>query len=80
MGLGDLVFYSMMTGVMVFSFPQSILPTVTAVVGILAGSIITFFALEKKGIFPGLPFPIMLGLGAGLLTALLLGFPFPIFG
>ena len=80
MGLGDLVFYSMMMGVMVFSFPQSILPTVTAVVGILIGSIITFFALEKKGIFPGLPFPIMLGLGAGLMTALLLGLPFPIFG
>jgi presenilin-like A22 family membrane protease len=80
MGLGDLVFYSMMMGVMVFSFPQSILPTATAVVGILAGSIITFFALEKKGIFPGLPFPIMLGLGAGLMTALFLGLPFPIFG
>ena len=80
MGLGDLVFYSMMMGVMVFSFPQNILPTVTAVVGILAGSIITLFALEKKGIFPGLPFPIMLGLGAGLITALLLGLPFPIFG
>ena len=80
MGLGDLVFYSMMMGVMVFSFPQNILPTATAVVGILAGSIITFFALEKKGIFPGLPFPIMLGLGAGLITALLLGLPFPIFG
>jgi len=80
MGLGDLVFYSMMMGVMVFSFPQSILPTLTAVVGILAGSIITFFALEKKGIFPGLPFPIMLGLGTGLMTALLLGLPFPIFG
>ena len=80
MGLGDLVFYSMMMGVMVFNFPQSILPTVAAVVGILAGSIITFLALEKKGIFPGLPFPIMLGLGAGLITALLLGLPFPIFG
>ncbi len=80
MGLGDLVFYSMMMGVMVFSFPQSILPTLTAVVGILAGSIITFFALEKKGIFPGLPFPIMLGLGTGLMTALLFGLPFPIFG
>jgi presenilin-like A22 family membrane protease len=80
MGLGDLVFYSMMMGVMVFSFPTSILPTVAAVVGILAGSIITFFALEKKGIFPGLPFPIMLGLGAGLITALLLGLPFPLFG
>jgi presenilin-like A22 family membrane protease len=80
MGLGDLVFYSMMMGAMVFSFPQSILPTVTSMVGILAGSIITFFALEKKGMFPGLPFPIMLGLGAGLITALLLGLPIPIFG
>jgi presenilin-like A22 family membrane protease len=80
MGLGDLVFYSMMMGVMYFSFLPSILPTVTAVVGILVGSIITFFALEKKGIFPGLPFPIMLGLAAGLITALLLGLPFPLFG
>ncbi len=80
MGLGDLVFYSMMMGVMVFSFPQSILPTITSVIGILAGSIITFFALEKKGIFPGLPFPIMLGLGAGLVTGLLLGLPLPLFG
>ena len=80
MGLGDLVFYSMMMGVMVFSFPQSILPTVAAVVGILAGSIVTFFALERKGMFPGLPFPIMLGLGAGLATALFLGLPVPLFG
>jgi presenilin-like A22 family membrane protease len=80
MGLGDLVFYSMLMGVMYFSFPSSVLPTVTAVVGILAGSIITFFALEKKGIFPGLPFPIMLGLAVGLTTALLLGLPFPLFG
>jgi presenilin-like A22 family membrane protease len=80
MGLGDLVFYSMLMGVMVFSFPQSILPTVAAVVGILAGSIVTFFALERIGMFPGLPFPIMLGLGAGLTTALFLGLPFPLFG
>jgi presenilin-like A22 family membrane protease len=80
MGLGDLVFYSMMMGVMYFSFLPSILPTLTAVIGILVGSIITFFALEKKGIFPGLPFPIMLGLATGLTTALLLGLPFPLFG
>lgn len=72
MGLGDLVFYSMLMGVMFFSFPQSILPTAMAIVGILAGSIITFFALEKKGIFPGLPFPIILGLALGLITGFLL--------
>lgn len=71
MGLGDLVFYSMLMGVMFFSFLSSILPTIMAIVGILAGSIITFFALEKKGIFPGLPFPILLGLALGLITGFL---------
>jgi hypothetical protein len=28
--------------------------------------------LEKKGIFPGLPFPIILGLALGLITGFLL--------
>jgi hypothetical protein len=77
MGLGDLVFYSMLIGTMFFSFTQSLLPITTALIGILAGSILTFYMLEKKGIFPGLPFPIMLGLAAGLLSALALGLPFP---
>jgi len=77
MGLGDLVFYSMLIGTMFFSFTQSLLPLTTALIGILAGSILTFYMLEKKGIFPGLPFPIMLGLAAGLITALVLGLPFP---
>ena len=72
MGLGDLVFYSMLMGVVFFSFLSSFLPTLMAIVGILAGSIITFFALEKKGIFPGLPFPILLGLAFGLITGFLL--------
>jgi presenilin-like A22 family membrane protease len=72
MGLGDLVFYSMLTGAMFFTFQPSILPVIVAVVGILAGSIITFYMLERKGIFPGLPFPIMLGLAGGLITGLLI--------
>jgi len=75
MGLGDLVFYSMLTGVVFFNFLPSVFPTIMAVVGILAGSILTFFMLEKKGIFPGLPFPILLGLAFGLLS----GFFFPLF-
>ncbi len=78
MGLGDLVFYSMLTGAMFFSFLPSFLPCIDSIVGIMAGSILTLFMLERKGIFPGLPFPIMLGLGAGLITALLLGLPFTI--
>jgi presenilin-like A22 family membrane protease len=76
MGLGDLVFYSMLTGAMFFyfinsySFPFGFLPCLVSIIGILAGSIITFYMLERKGIFPGLPFPIMLGLAGGLITGL----------
>ena len=77
MGLGDLVFYSMLVGTMFFSFPSSVLPCLFSVVGILVGSIITFFILERKGIFPGLPFPIMLGLALGLITALVTGLVIP---
>ena len=72
MGLGDLVFYSMLVGTMFFSFPSSLLPCLFSVVGIMAGSIITFFILEHKAIFPGLPFPIMLGLAGGLITGLVI--------
>jgi len=72
MGLGDLVFYSMLIGAIFFSFLPEFIPTMMAVFGILAGSVITFYMLEKKGIFPGLPFPIMLGLALGLATGFLL--------
>jgi len=72
MGLGDLVFYSMLSGIMFFSFLPNVIPTIAAIIGILVGSIITLFMLEKKGIFPGLPFPILLGLSLGLVTGFLL--------
>jgi hypothetical protein len=62
----------MLTGAMFFSFNNSILPGLVSIVGIMAGSVITFFILEKKGIFPGLPFPIMLGLAGGLITGLVI--------
>ncbi len=70
MGLGDLVFYSMLTGVILFNFGY--LPCVVCIIGVLVGSIVTFFMLEKKGIFPGLPFPIMFGLAGGLITGFLI--------
>jgi presenilin-like A22 family membrane protease len=75
MGLGDLVFYSMLIGAMFFNFIGSswgVLPSLVAIIGILAGSIITFFMLERKGMFPGLPFPILLGLAGGLITGFLI--------
>jgi presenilin-like A22 family membrane protease len=78
MGLGDLVFYSMLTGAMFFSFinsaafPYGFLPCIVAIIGIMVGSVVTFFMLERRGIFPGLPFPIMLGLAGGLIMGLVI--------
>jgi len=69
MGLGDLVFNSMLSGTMLFEFGW--VPCMVSLVGILAGSFITLVMLEKKGIFPGLPFPILLGIVGGLLASLL---------
>lgn len=68
MGLGDLVFYSMLSGIMLFNF--GLISCLVSLVGILVGSFFTLVMLEKKGIFPGLPFPIILGLVGGLLTSL----------
>ena len=48
MGLGDLVFYSMLTGAMFFSFLPNILPTAMAIIGIMQVSIITFFHAGEK--------------------------------
>jgi presenilin-like A22 family membrane protease len=69
MGLGDLVFYSMLSGTMLFNF-NSLFPCLVSILGILAGSFITLVLLEKKGIFPGLPFPILLGVVGGFLISL----------
>jgi positive regulator of sigma E activity len=68
MGLGDLVFYSMLSGSMLLNF--SVVSYLVSLVGILIGAFLTFVMLEKKGIFPGLPFPIFLGLVGGLLASL----------
>lgn len=67
MGLGDLVFYSMLSGSMLFNF--DLISCFVSILGILVGSFLTFVILEKKNIFPGLPFPIFLGLVGGLLAS-----------
>ena len=69
MGLGDLVFYSMLSGSMLFNFGA--VSYIVSVAGILIGAFLTFMMLEKKGIFPGLPFPVFLGLAGGLLASLI---------
>jgi presenilin-like A22 family membrane protease len=59
-GLGDLTFYSMLVG-LVLSNAGPIFCAASAI-GILAGAFLAFKLLEKKGMFPGLPFSVALGL------------------
>lgn len=66
MGLGDLTFYSMLSSHMLLNF--GIISSLASIVGILLGCLLAFKMLERKGIFPGLPFPILFGLTAFLLA------------
>ncbi len=63
MGLGDLVFYSMLTGAMLMKIGY--ISYLLSSTGIMIGSFATLMLLEKKHIFPGLPIPILLGLASG---------------
>jgi len=67
MGLGDLTFYSMLSGHMLLNF--GVFSSLASIVGILFGCLVSFKLLEKKGMFPGLPFPIVFGLTAGFLAS-----------
>jgi zinc transporter ZupT len=69
MGLGDLTFYSMLSGHMLLNF--GLISGLAAIIGVLLGCFLAFKMLEKYGMFPGLPFPIFLGITAGLLVLLL---------
>jgi presenilin-like A22 family membrane protease len=71
MGLGDLVFYSMLSGSILMNY-NSLFPYFISLIGIIGGSFLTLVMLEKKGIFPGLPFPIILGLAGGILASLVI--------
>jgi presenilin-like A22 family membrane protease len=59
-GLGDLTFYSMLTALVLTNAGPTF--CVASIIGVVAGSFIAFKMLEKRGIFPGLPFPVALGL------------------
>jgi presenilin-like A22 family membrane protease len=69
MGLGDLTFYSMLSGHMLLYLGYAAFAA--SIIGILVGCALSFKMLEKKGMFPGLPFPIFFGLAAGFLTIFL---------
>ncbi len=70
-GLGDLVFYSLVaTTAMVY---YGFLPFLGASAGILAGTYLGFRALSRFEMFPGLPFSLLLGVAGMLLSFWLQG-------
>lgn len=68
-GLGDLVFYSMLAGHTMLSF--GFIPYAMACVGIVVGTFLGFKMLEKRSAFPGLPLSLIIGLGFMLVTVFL---------
>jgi len=68
-GLGDLVFYSMLASHAMLSF--GFITYVMAFAGIIVGTYLGFRMLERRSTFPGLPFSLILGLAFMLLTIFL---------
>jgi len=60
MGLGDLTFYSMLTAIVLTN--AGLIFCAVSAIGIIAGVLLVLKMLEKRGMFPGLPFPVFLGL------------------
>ena len=71
MGLGDLTFYSMLSGSMLVNPDFGYISCLASIIGILFGCLLGFKMLEKKGMFPGLPLPVLFGLTAGILVSLI---------
>jgi len=69
-GMGDVVFYSMLASTAMINF--GILTFFTSSIGILIGVFISFKILEKREIFPGLPLALGLGLFFMFLTVLII--------
>jgi presenilin-like A22 family membrane protease len=59
-GLGDLTFYSMLTALVLTNAGPAF--CVASITGVLIGAFAALKMLERRGIFPGLPFPVALGL------------------
>ena len=59
-GMGDMVFYSMLASISMMNF--GLLPFIAAAFGVVIGAFLGFKMLEGRDMFPGLPFAIVLGL------------------
>ena len=66
-GMGDMVFYSMLASNAMMNFGT--LPYFAAAAGLIAGAYLGFKMLEGRDMFPGLPFAIILGLGLMFLVS-----------
>jgi presenilin-like A22 family membrane protease len=66
-GMGDLVFYSMLTSTAMVNFGA--LAYVGAFAGVLIGSFLGFKMLERREVFPGLPLAICFGLAAMIILS-----------
>lgn len=66
MGLGDLTFYSMLTCLVLENtgptIESALAYCVASTIGVLIGVRLVLKMLEKKGMFPGLPLPVLFGL------------------
>jgi len=63
-GLGDLVFYSMLINTALINL--GLLSAAAATLGVLAGSYGALRILEKRSMFPGLPIPLLTGMALAL--------------
>jgi presenilin-like A22 family membrane protease len=65
-GMGDMVFYSMLASIAMINFGP--VPFVAAAVGVVVGAYLGFKMLEGRDMFPGLPFAVVLGLALMYIT------------
>jgi hypothetical protein len=68
-GMGDLVFYSMLINSTILNFGFK--STLAASVGILSGSYGSLKILEKRDMFPGLPLPLISGIALAIIFSFL---------
>jgi len=65
-GMGDMVFYSMLASISMINFGP--IPFLAAAIGVVVGAYIGFKMLEGRDMFPGLPFAVVLGLALMYIT------------
>jgi hypothetical protein len=63
-GLGDVVFYSLLPSLAFFQFYQrfGLAPAALTILAIDVGVVVTLFFLSKRRLLPGLPIPMLLGI------------------